>query len=112
MGYYTYFNGKVIEGANEKEIAITLAKLPSFEGNVSDIETIDTLNDIMEEPMKWYSYIEDMKQISAQFPNAIIKIHGEGEDNGDLWNAYFKNGKAIVYSAQIIYPEFDKKDLQ
>lgn len=114
MAYYTYHDGKVIDGpATEREVAIAIAKLTTFESEDTDFETIDTINDvIMDEPMKWYHCIEDMKKISLQFPDTTIFIHGEGEDQGDLWDAYFRNGKAAVYKAEIIYPEFDEEDLK
>ena len=110
MGYCTYHTGEIYKGdINEKEVALAIARLPYF--NCAD-EDIETINDVIAcDSFKWYECIEDMKTVSAQFPDIIIKIHGEGEDNDDLWNAYFKNGKAAVYHAEIIYPDYNEDDL-
>lgn len=110
MGYLTYHTGSVVSGpATEKEVALAIASLPYWNCADDDIETIDDV--IACDMVKWYDCIEDMKKVSTLFPNVTIEIHGEGEENGDLWNAYFKNGKAVVYRAEIIYPEFNEEDL-
>ena len=120
MGYYTYHTGEIASGnASEKDVAIAIAQLPYFiqffDGDLSDAETnwIETIDDVIANELeKWYTCVADMKKISKQFPGVTIKIHGEGEENGDLWDAYFKDGKSAVYKAQIIYPKFKEGDLQ
>lgn len=44
------------------------------------------------EEAKWYEHEEDMINISKQFPNFVFKLHGEGEDNDDVWDQYFYQG--------------------
>ena len=34
--------------------------------------------------------------LSEQFPNVIFKLHGIGEENGDIWDAYYKAGKTAI----------------
>lgn len=110
MGYYTQYNGSVISGADEKDVAAAINKLPEF--NYKDVEFSCIDDVIAQDEEKWYDFREDMQEISKQFPDALIYIHGEGEDKHDMWDAYFKNGKSVVYMAQITYPEFDTKDLE
>lgn len=112
MGYYTYYYGEVYEGqVDEKDVALAIANLPEFAFvNKDDIKTIDDV--IAFDSMKWYNCVEDMKKVSLQFPGVTIKIHGDGEDSDDMWNAYFKDGKAVVYRAEIFYPYYDEDDLQ
>lgn len=110
MGYYTRYNGNVISGADEKDVATAINKLPEF--NYKDIE-ISYIDDVIaQDENKWYDFRKDMQEISKQFPDALIYIHGEGEDKDDMQDAYFKNGKSVVYMAQITYPEFDARDLE
>lgn len=110
MGYYTRYNGSVISGADEKDVATAINKLPEFNYKNIEFSCIDDV--IAEDEEKWYDFREDMQEISKQFPDALIYIHGEGEDRRDMWDAYFKNGKSVVYMAQITYPEFDVRDLE
>lgn len=111
MGYYTYYSGEVINGpATEKDIALAIDEMCHFSDYPSTIEDIDDV--IAGDAMKWYDYRENMEAISKKFPDTLIKIHGEGEDSSDLWDAYFLNGKSVVYHAEIYYPPLNLLDLQ
>ena len=54
---------------------------------------------------KWYEYDRDMKQLSAQFPDALFELHGEGESNQDNWTTHYKAGC-------ICYEQSDGADLE
>lgn len=41
---------------------------------------------------KWYSYHDNMVTISKQYPYVQFTVEGSGEENGDLWIAYFLDG--------------------
>ena len=116
MGYYTNYTGDVLDSNGnwdyelEEQIAHAVAQLPYFD---SDDKSIVTLDDVIAtQAEKWYDYIEDMKNISLQFPDATIVIHGQGENYDDIWNTYFQNGKYARYEAEIIIPSFNPADLQ
>lgn len=53
---------------------------------------------------KWYDHEKDMVEFSKKFPLVIFHLHGEGEKAGDLWDAYFRNGKKQICKAKIIIP--------
>ena len=53
-----------------------------------------------------------MREVSKQHPNVLFELSGEGGENGDLWKAYFKNGKMQMCKAKIIYDDFDEAQLQ
>lgn len=61
---------------------------------------------------KWYDHQEEMIKLSNEFPDIVFYLHGEGEDNGDLWNKYYKNGKYQECYAEIIYPVYDESKLK
>lgn len=112
MGYYTQFEGSIIgpvDSAVEYRVANAIAD--EFWFDDPDFYYVDQVFSACGE-MKWYDWREDMEKISLQFPTVTIYLHGEGEDSEDMWNAYFKNGKSVVYHAQITYPEFNPKDLE
>lgn len=46
---------------------------------------------------KWYEHNKDMKEISLKFPDVLFTLNGEGEETGDIWRKYFKNGKIFFY---------------
>ena len=52
---------------------------------------------------KWYDHTYDMVKFSKLFPNVTFKLHGEGEESGDLWNEYYHNGAAEECRARIVY---------
>ena len=60
----------------------------------------------------WYSDKEDMRRISALYPEVLFTLHGRGEEATDLWYRYFKGGKMQYAPAKIIYDEFDENQLK
>lgn len=67
---------------------------------------------LSEETSKWYSMREDMVKMSLEFKNVLFEICGEGEDTGDLWKAYYYNGKEQWCDAIITFEEFDENKLK
>jgi len=61
---------------------------------------------------KWYNYKDNLKEFSKKYPDAIFCLHGKGEENGDIWNLYAKNGKVQLEKAQIVIAPYDPNKLQ
>lgn len=55
--------------------------------------------------VKWYESTEDMTDISRMFPDCVFRLSGEGEETGDIWERYFKNGKNECCMAKIVMPK-------
>lgn len=65
-----------------------------------------------EDSCKWYEHQAQMKSFSILHPNVLFTLHGEGEENDDLWNEYYLNGKVQVEKATIQIAPFDAKKLK
>ena len=44
-----------------------------------------------------------MKLYSAQHPKVLFCLKGEGEESGDIWKYYFKNGSSKYCPANISF---------
>ena len=65
-----------------------------------------------EEWNKWYEHDEEMLELSKHFPNVVFCLDGEGEENGDIWRTYYKNGKKQYCPAKIIFDDYDERKLK
>ena len=75
----------------------------------SNIDEKPKTNNFILYGVKWYKHDEDMKLLSKKHPDILFELYGNGEEDGDMWKAYYKNGKSYVVRAIISYPEFDEK---
>lgn len=109
MGYYTSYN-LTVYNANEGNINQVKSSLRNL-GLLNyvfwqDYAMVGNHYDFCCcESQKWYEYEEDMKAVSKQFPEMIFELDGEGEENSDMWKAYFQNGEMEYCPASIQYPE-------
>lgn len=102
MGYYTDFklsvegNGPVYDKFMQEIEGIRVAR-----GNY-DLEMPKLLNGYYQE-MKWYEHEEDMKTLSLEWPNLLFILEGDGENRGDVWKAWFRNGLMHKMEAKIVF---------
>lgn len=64
-----------------------------------------------EEPIKWYDSEKDLREFSKSYPEVLFTLIGSGEESGDLWMLYVKNGKAQMATAVLTYPEYDESQM-
>lgn len=98
MGYYTDFDFSGNRPEVIRAIEDSSGYGKSSDGHYSQI--------------KWYDWNKNMLTVSLLFPEEILMISGEGEEQGDIWEAYFKNGKSKTIHPKIIFPEFDESMLK
>lgn len=109
MGYTTYFTVSRNDGEPfTSEQLEALNELDIFDDDTEEGDRVVAL----EGAAKWYTCSADMKEFSLAFPDVVFKLHGEGEEAGDLWDEYFKNGMSQECRADIIYPDYDEEKLQ
>lgn len=108
MGYLTNYKLKTVK--SETAIQDILMTIPDeefddiFYGLERDGRTYDSV--------KWYQHEKDMKELSEKFPDVVFELSGEGEENGDIWKKYFKNGKMQACHAKIVFDEFNEELLR
>lgn len=61
------------------------------------------------ESCKWYEHDEDMKYLSTRFPGVVFELSGSGEENGDIWRSWYKDGKSYDWHMPQTYgPSYDE----
>jgi hypothetical protein len=105
MGYYTHFN---LELVNSSDHSIIEEFVGEYDGAGWALEP----NGDGKESAKWYEHDDDLEEFSKKHPDVLFKLSGEGEDNGDLWHLYVKNGKSQRCNATITFPEYDESKMR
>ena len=67
---------------------------------------------LFDDQIKWYDHEKDMRKYSKEYPNVLFELSGEGEETGDLWIEYYKNGKMQLAKAKITYDAFNEERLE
>ena len=120
MGYYTNFELTVIEGtASMFEVKTVLDDVMGFPSDESifGFENNHEINygDVSlttSDACKWYDHDEDCAAMSKQFPGVVFKLHGDGEEAGDQWDAYYKDGLCQICRVIPTYPPYDPAKLK
>jgi hypothetical protein len=111
MGYYTTFTGNVT-GPSELLNEFMIDADNGHKFGAYDFDLNDWFDDIIGgDAMKWYDWNDDLASISKDYPNLLFSLEGEGEESGDIWKAWARNGKVVVVKAEIKFrePDFDKE---
>jgi len=61
---------------------------------------------------KWYDWKDDMRKLSSEYHDIVFVLSGQGEEYGDIWKAYFKNGKMQYAAAIVTFEPFDEGKLK
>ena len=100
MGYYTDFKVSSKDLLPEK-YQQQLEEISSYEFDNHG-------NELLLQDVKWYNHDAHMVALSLLYPNVLFSVEGEGEDPGDLWKAYYKNGKSQTCKAIITFEPYDE----
>ena len=93
MGYYTRYNLIALpEGSlKDADILNCLHHANPYEG----FNEYSSFAEWAEEPNKWYDCTYDMIHLSQCYPNTTFILTGIGEDQGDIWKRYYKDGRCV-----------------
>jgi len=100
MGYYTNYSLSVVDGGDYKT---------DYEEEIQELSGYGSLTF---DAIKWYDHEKDMLNYSLQKPEVTFLLEGEGEETGDIWRKYFKNGKMFQTKAELRFEYYDESKLQ
>lgn len=100
MGYNTKYELEIIEGDRT-----LISKLRNENKNAEF--AIDE-NGECNESCKWYEYRNEMIKFSEKNKGTLLKLIGKGEEAGDIWAEYYRDGKHQVCMAEIVIPDFNE----
>lgn len=107
MGYYTDYT--IEHDGAEKLTEKMMAKLETISEYSFEEEGPQSFRNSY---AKWYEHEEHMRKFSKLYPKVVFTVTGEGEEGGDLWKRYYKNGKMQEAYAEITYSPFDESKLE
>lgn len=111
MGYYTdhTLDVKNVKSREEySELCTALSEMNILEYALTEgdySEDTQSAYFYTLESVKWYNHAEDMDKISIQFPDMTFMLEGHGEDFGDIWRDYYKNGECNSCRGEIKFEE-------
>jgi hypothetical protein len=108
MGYYSYYTLSTQNGSMEDDEKI-ISELREENENANLCLTEDGYP---EADITWYDHEEDLKEFSKKYPDLVLHLSVEGEENGDMSQKYFKNGKMQVCKAKIDFDDYDENKLK
>ena len=100
MGYYTTF-----------EVTVT----PEPDGFAEALEELtgQCMDDGYIGDTKWYDCDKDILELSRAYTGCAFRVEGRGEEHGDHWVLYAKNGKSVKYKREEwTPPPFCEEDLE
>jgi hypothetical protein len=101
MGYYTQFKLKIVEGeGNVYDHKEEIGKITRYGGSP------------FEDELKWYEHEEDMLKYSKTCPDILFAVEGRGEEHGDHWIKYFKDGQMQRCNAVVSFEEYDPQKMK
>lgn len=104
MGYYTTYQLSLVNPPKDANIDRLKQELTEISGYGPDLFNYDSV--------KWYKWEDDTKAFSTKYSELVFRLDGEGEESGDIWTAYFHNGKCVVHSMPTwVAPPFREEDL-
>ena len=110
MGYYTQHDLSIVKGD------ITIQEIyKQWENNEFKFEGfeyyLDEDGDCSTEG-KWYSHREDMVELSKRYKDVVFLLEGYGEDSGDIWKEYYKNGLMQYCPVKMTFDEYNEEELE
>lgn len=119
MGYYTDYTLSVYGAETQGDgslkmidkISPIIAEQIEAEIDKMNVFTDGDITDSYYSNCKWYDHEDDMRVLSAKFPDQIFWLSGRGDDDDDRWQKFFVAGKMQECYARIIYDGFDSTKL-
>ena len=86
--------------------------LPEFISSNEEASYCLDENGVSKQAGRWYEHEIDLQNFTHEHPGTLFELTGEGEDAGDLWKKYFKDGKIQKCKTTISFEEYDEAKLK
>jgi len=106
MGYYTNFSISIKQGQDylgDLQNAIEKQSDYTFDNDGTEIYSDGSI--------KWYEHSKDMENVSKLFPDLVLQVDGEGEESGDIWTTFWKDGKYQQAKRVVTVEDYDESKL-
>jgi len=119
MGYYTNYKLEITGNPDKVDAFYEATKIKHrFRDKLLNYEErseIEILHEMLEATFnsKFYNHEQFFLKLSSNDQNRdlLFTVDGEGEESGDIWKKYFKNGKMFVSQGRIVFDDFDESKL-
>lgn len=102
MGYYTWYTLDILEDPDNQEDEF-YEEFDEKTGLLFDFSNYNGTE------AKWYNWESDMKELSKKFPKMLFRLEGTGEEQFDVWDCHFCNGRSHYREIQTCWEPFDEK---
>ena len=58
-----------------------------------------------EESCSWYLHEDEMRDYSRDHPGVTFVLDGDGEEPGDIWRKWFRDGEMRVWRLEVDRPD-------
>lgn len=113
MSYYSYYTfsvhqkeGGTVTFDEDQEVVTALRE------ENENARLCMTEDGYPESHITWYEHEEDLKKFSKKYPDLVLQLSVEGENQGDIADKYFKNGKMQICRAKIDFDPYDASKLE
>jgi len=110
MGYETNYKLKLSDEVDADTFVELLGSLTDYDGWWDSYEIDDEINYVLD--AKWYDNHKHMVLLSKEHPTIVFTLSGDGEESGDVWRKFYKDGKFMDAGPELIYKEFNENELQ
>jgi hypothetical protein len=102
MGYYTSYTLKADKQEDEIGSYIESGVRPDLKYIFENSYDNEWYGD-----SRWYEHDAEMCDLSLVFPDVLFTLTGEGEESGDIWRKWYRNGVLLnTWTLDYKMPEF------
>lgn len=109
MGYYSSFEIYAVPPATPTDYSFDER---DFREKFHAITDYELNSDFTITHVKWYSHNEHMIMLSKFWPDHIFEVYRIGEDEGDMYKNYYRDGLVQSERAEIQFLPFDESKLK
>lgn len=107
MGYYTTYT---LTASDQEALNHIVNKRLEDEEDESFIKFLEKYDNAFSGNCKGYEHESELAEASREFPEVLFTLEGHGEERGDSWIKYFKNGQ--VNDSILTFSDFNPEKMR